>query len=166
MKKNFDYFACLARQAAIVRSCMELLCRGDIFALEKTQARLRELAQESLGLRRELTDTALEDFLPPLEREDLLAVSQEIYALAHAAETALHSSFAVPQAEAAQRIMQQCEALERCMTLLDSIQKNSAQLLAQARRIEDLALEPSPAPYAAAFKRLAAALERTVVKNI
>lgn len=166
MKKSFDYYACLAQQADLAQQSVDQLCRGDIFALHKTQARLGTLAQESLQLRRALTDAVLEDFLPPLERTDLLALTRGIYRISHAAQAAVQGSFALPAPQQASDYMQQHKTLHACIALLPAIKKNSKELLSRARAIEDLCSNNAAAPVAAAFASLAAALEQAAVNNM
>ncbi len=166
MKKNFDYFEHLKQQAAVARSSMETLCHKDIFVLPQNQARLQELSRKHLRLKRELTDAVLADFLPPLDRSDLLTVSQGIYSLSRAAEAACRGSFAPPQGESAQNLLLQCDALSRCIKLLGAVKKSSKELIVQARVIEDLAQKKPPALCAAEFESLAASLEQAAVKNM
>jgi hypothetical protein len=145
MKKTFDYFSTLARQAQLAAEAARVL-RADVFAMEQAAA----CAKACATLHRTLATAAAADFLPPLEREDLLAVSRAL------------CGFAAGAASDTQITPAHAELAAQAVELLPTMKKNSAKLLALVWQLEDAV----PGYPGGALPAFAAAMEACVVKNI
>jgi uncharacterized protein Yka (UPF0111/DUF47 family) len=153
-KQKPDYFACLARQAALAVGAAEELLRVlehyDFFALPQAVTRGEEAALAGAQLRREVTDAALEDFLPPLERADLVMIAAGFAETVRGVAAVLQLLFAcqlaageLPPAlaELARVILAQTQALHRFASRLGGLKKNATALLAHAWQAEALQTE-------------------------
>lgn len=145
MKKSFDYFACLEQQSALILR----LCRGG-------EPAPQALAKKCGALHRRLAKAALEDFLPPLDRGDLLRMSQALEGLAWEA-----AANAVPEKNEAR-----AQALHRAVRQLPGLKKNAGELLKLAWEIKALAREGGTAALPGRFAEVADALECAAVKNV
>jgi hypothetical protein len=159
-KKNNDYAFILNRQAALAEEAalrLERFSAGcDVFALPQAMAEIDALAAQSRALRRRLCKALLGEFLPPMERGDLLAVSAALEALV----------FFRSDAGVGTHERRQMELLKEAVALLPRLKKEGESLLQLAWQAEDLTAGQGSAPYGAAVNRLVSALEHAVLENL
>ncbi len=152
MKAQTDYFGRLARQGTraleAARALENVLTNYDFFALPEQLERLRAARKESTELRQALTEAVVEDFLPPLDRADLLAVSAGLEAVTSAAENALRQIFALQMAHApsafgalTRKLAERTTLAVEAAALLPKLKKGSDDILRLTQRIGTLARE-------------------------
>jgi len=162
MKKSFDYFAAIQSQGELVDQALMLLAEADLFQME----RMHELADECISLRHSVVDAALSDFLPPIDRADLLGIA------AGYCEVVLQAGWALGRVTGremeAARLAEMGGILRECAVLLKGLKKNATALLALTRRAEGLSCMDGKAlePCFAACRGLTMAFEGALVKNI
>ena len=122
--KKQDYFLTLERQSAFGVQASRLLraCLADFdpFRLPEAVQEMHEVERQADVLRRELTAALSGDFLPPIDREDLLSLSMELDDVTDAAEDTMRHLYmfnidrvlsdALPLADTS---LSCCEALHR-----------------------------------------------------
>lgn len=129
-----DYFRTLERQSAYGVQASQLLrdfLRDfDAFRMPDAVREMHRIEQEADGVRREMTGALAKEFLPPIEREDLLALSMELDDVTDAAEDALRHLYmfnlesATPDAAAlADAALSCCGALHRAVCAFRNFKK-------------------------------------------
>ena len=88
-----DYFALFIQQSAYCVQAAQLLRdflrQFDPFAMPETVQRMHRIEHDADLVRKTLTRTLSEDFLPPIEREDILALANALDTVTDAAEEKL-----------------------------------------------------------------------------
>ena len=88
-----DYFRTLERQSAYGVQASQImrdfLRSFDAFRMPETVREMHRIEQEADGVRREMTEALMREFLPPIEREDLLSLSMQLDDVTDAAEDTL-----------------------------------------------------------------------------
>ncbi len=88
-----DYFLTLERQSAYgvqaAQILKDFLADFDAFRMPETVREMHRIEQEADEVRKEMTEALAREFLPPIDREDLLALSMELDDVTDAAEDAL-----------------------------------------------------------------------------
>ncbi|MDR1465759.1 MAG: hypothetical protein LBJ11_10755 [Oscillospiraceae bacterium] len=152
MKKSVDYFSVLARQSDFVRLAAERLAETlrnyQFLGLPETLAAIQADRQRSAALCRELTGAAVRDFLPPLERGDLLGLSAGLDGALGAVEQALRQLAAfqtakIPAAAAGlgEKIAAQAVLLGELTGMLPRLKKNGDGILSLTERISAMTRE-------------------------
>lgn len=129
-----DYFRTLERQSAYgvqaSQTLRDLLADFDAFRLPDTVRDMHRIEQEADGLRREMTEALSREFLPPIEREDLLALSMGLDDVTDAAEDTLRhlymfnvESATSDAAELADAALSCCGALHRAVCAFRDFKK-------------------------------------------
>ena len=124
--RKTDYFTLLARQSAysVQASQMlkETLASPDLFRLPETVDEMHRIEREADALRDTLTQSLLRDFLPPIEREDILTLSGELDDVTDMVEETLREVYMfhidTPQPDAlplSDVVRQACEALHEAV---------------------------------------------------
>ncbi|MDR3313330.1 MAG: hypothetical protein LBS96_02605 [Oscillospiraceae bacterium] len=124
-----DYFAQLTRQSELASAALQALGRVlgqyDLFALHAALERLQPTLQESAALRHALTGAVLEDFLPPLERGDVMGIATALDSIVRCAARALRRIFALqltrippPAHTTAEPLAEQAECIVQLIALL------------------------------------------------
>ena len=92
-KRKRDYFRILERQSAygVQASAIlkDFISDFDAFRMPETVRDMHRIEQEADELRKELTESLSREFLPPIEREDLLGLSMQLDDVTDAAEDTL-----------------------------------------------------------------------------
>lgn len=121
-----DYFQKLERQSAYgVRATQilrDFLSDFDAFRMPETVREMHRIENEADEVRKEMSEALAREFLPPIEREDLLALSMELDDVTDAAEDTLRHLYmfnlesATPDAAAlADAALSCCDALHRAV---------------------------------------------------
>jgi uncharacterized protein Yka (UPF0111/DUF47 family) len=129
-----DYFRTLERQSAYGVQAAQLLktflSDFDVFRMPETVETMRRIEHEADEVRREMTEALAREFLPPIERGDLLALSMELDDVTDAAEDALRHLYmfnlesATPDAaELADAACGCCSALHRAVCAFRDFKK-------------------------------------------
>lgn len=125
-KHKQDYFRTLERQSAYgvqaAQILRDFLRDFDAFRMPETVRGMHGVEQEADELRREMTGALAREFLPPIEREDLLALSMGLDDVTDAAEDTLRHLYmfnlesATPDAALlADAALSCCSALHRAV---------------------------------------------------
>ncbi len=92
-KPKKDYFTLFTHQSAHCVQAAELLrdllAQFDPFAMPDAVERMHRVEHEADLVRRTVTQTLSEDFLPPIEREDILALANALDTVTDTAEDTL-----------------------------------------------------------------------------
>ena len=129
-----DYFRTLERQSAYGVQASQLLrdflLDFDAFRMPEAVQEMHRLEQEADGVRKEMTEALAKEFLPPIERGDLLALSMELDDVTDAAEDTLRHLYmfnlesATPDAAAlADAALSCCGALHRAVCAFRDFKK-------------------------------------------
>lgn len=129
-----DYFQTLERQSAYGVQAAQLLrdflLEFDAFRMPEAVDEMHRVEQEADEVRREMTESLAKDFLPPIERADLLALSMELDDVTDAADDALRHVYmfnlesAMPDAaELADAALSCCGALHRAVCAFRDFKK-------------------------------------------
>ena len=129
-----DYFRTLERQSAYGVQASQIMrdfLHGfDVFRMPETVREMHRIEQEADGVRREMTEALMREFLPPIEREDLLALSMGLDDVTDAAEDTLRHVYmfnleaATPDAaELADAALSCCGALHRAVCAFRDFKK-------------------------------------------
>lgn len=124
--RKIDYFQLFVRQSAYAVQASgilrETMASPDLFRLYDTVEQMHRLEREADTLRETLTQALLRDFLPPIEREDILTLSGELDNVTDMAEETLREMYMfhidVPRADAlelADVVQQSCAALHEAV---------------------------------------------------
>ena len=148
-RKN-DYFLLLARQSAYCVQASEMLkdtlASPDLFRLHDTVEEMHRVEREADALREELIRFLLRDFLPPIEREDLLALSNALDNVTDMVEETLRELYMfnidVPRADAlplADVVRQSCAALHDAVQVFRNFKKTDTlrPLLFRVHELEE-----------------------------
>ena len=88
-----DYFRTLERQSAYgvqaAKILKDFLSDFDAFRMPETVREMHRVEQEADAVRRELTESLAREFLPPIEREDILHLSMQLDDVTDAADDTL-----------------------------------------------------------------------------
>ena len=92
-KRKQDYFLILERQSAYgvqaAQILKDFLSDFDAFRMPETVREMHRIEQEADEVRKELTEALSREFLPPIEREDLLSLSMQLDDVTDAVEDTL-----------------------------------------------------------------------------
>ena len=124
--RKTDYFLLFARQSAYCvqasQILKETLASPDLFRLPETVEKMHAVEREADTLRDTLTQSLLRDFLPPIDREDILALSGELDDVTDMVEETLREVYMfhidTPQPDAlplSDVVRQSCEALHEAV---------------------------------------------------
>lgn len=129
-----DYFQRLERQSSYgVRASQilrDFLRDFDAFRMPETVTQMHRIEQEADEVRREMAEALAREFLPPIEREDLLALSMALDDVTDAAEDTLRHLYmfnlesATPDAlQLADAALSCCSALHRAVCAFRDFKK-------------------------------------------
>ncbi len=129
-----DYFGMLERQSAYGVQASQLLrdflLGFDAFRMPAAVEEMHRIEREADEVRREMAEALAGEFLPPIEREDLLTLSMELDDVTDAAEDALRHLYmfnlesATPDALVlADTVCACCDALHRAVCAFRDFKK-------------------------------------------
>ena len=132
--RKTDYFWLFARQSACCVQASQMLkdtlSAPDLFRLPETVEQMHQLEREADALRDALTQGLLRDFLPPIDREDILALSGELDDVTDMVEETLREVYMfnidTPQPDAlplSDVVRQSCEALHEAVQAFRNFKK-------------------------------------------
>ena len=132
--RKTDYFTVFARQSAYCVQASQILkdtlASPDLFRLPETVEQMHRIEREADALRETLTQSLLRDFLPPIEREDILALSGELDNVTDMVEETLREVYMfnidTPQPDAlplSDVVRQSCEALHEAVQAFRNFKK-------------------------------------------
>ncbi|MDR1927300.1 MAG: hypothetical protein LBQ33_01505 [Oscillospiraceae bacterium] len=148
-KKQPDYFRRLELQGELLQDCAalleEALSHYDFLRLPKQLEQMHRLAEQSGGLRRAMVSALIEDFLPPMERGDFMALSAGWDCALRRAERTLRHFLTMRTAQTPQAAVRlahcfcgQATALRQCAALLPQRKKQGEALLRHTRTVDAL----------------------------
>lgn len=134
MKNKTDYFALFEQQSA---HCVQaagilknFLADFDVFRMFDTVQEMHRVEHEADMVRKRLTEQLSTEFLPPLEREDILALANELDNVTDSVEDTLRKLYmfniesATPEAEQlSDLVLKACEALHKAVCEFRSFKK-------------------------------------------
>lgn len=145
-----DYFTLFTRQSAYCVQAAELLRdflrQFDPFSVPQTVERMHRLEHEADFVRGTLTETLSGDFLPPIEREDILALSNALDTVTDTAEDTLRHVYMFnieasnpDAAELSDVTLDACRALHNAVCAFRDFKKMDRMrpLLRQVKQIEE-----------------------------
>ncbi|MDR2646744.1 MAG: DUF47 family protein [Oscillospiraceae bacterium] len=148
-KKQTDYYdklrvQCSAAQNA-AKTLEDALRNYDFLKLPTHIETMQGYLKESAQIRKTLTQALIEDFLPPLDRGDLMEITCGLDSLIRHAEHTLQHVFAlqVPRilpaaVELAAKYSRQADCLAEVIGMLDKLKKNSAEMLERTIQIDQI----------------------------
>ena len=81
-KKDFNYFDEFAKQSAISLQCAEMLhssiMKFSPMLMEKKKKEMHDVEHSGDTVKHDIMNYLLQDFLPPIEREDIINIAQQI----------------------------------------------------------------------------------------
>lgn len=134
MKNRTDYFAFFEQQSAHCVQASQLLKEFisdfDAFRMFDTVQQMHRVEHEADMVRKTLTEKLSAEFLPPLEREDILALANELDNVTDAVEDTLRHLYMFNIESATQDattlavlVADACEALHKAVTEFRSFKK-------------------------------------------
>ena len=135
MKNRTDYFSFFEQQSAHCVQAAEILRNFisdfDPFRIFETVQQMHRVEHEADMVRKTLTDKLSAEFLPPMEREDILALANELDNVTDAVEDTLRHLYmfniesATPDAVGlAQVVLDACRALHEAVTAFRGFKKS------------------------------------------
>ena len=148
--RKIDYFTVFARQSAYCVQASQMLkdalASPDLFRLAETVETMHVLEKEADALQEELVQSLLRDFLPPIDREDILSLSGELDDVTDMVEETLREVYmfhidttrqdALPLADV---VRQSCEALHEAVQVFRNFKKTEKlrPLLSRVHLLEE-----------------------------
>lgn len=135
MKNRTDYFTLFEQQSAHCVQAAELLkdfmAQFDTFQVFETMQAMHRIEHEADMVRKTLTEKLSVEFLPPIEREDILALANELDNVTDAVEDTLRHLYmfniesVTPDAVGlADVVLEATRALYKAVTVLRSFKKS------------------------------------------
>lgn len=163
MKTKIDYFSVFEKQAAYCVQAAEILqnvfLHFDPFRLPQTMDELHRVEREADKVRKTLTEHLSVEFLPPIEREDILSLSGELDNVTDAVEETMRHLYMynITSCEAdaltlSAVVLDGCRALAEATSVFREFRKSGKLMpfLEKVREIE----EKSDALYTKAVRNL------------
>lgn len=134
MKSRTDYFTFFEQQSAHCVQAAEILknflSQFDPFQMFDTVQQMHRVEHEADMVRKTLTEKLSAEFLPPIEREDILALANELDNVTDAVEDTLRHLYmfnieavAADAAQLADVVLQACRALHKAVAEFRSFKK-------------------------------------------
>lgn len=163
MKTKTDYFELFTRQSAHCVQAAEILkaflSDFDVLRMLETVEEMHRVEHEADTVRRTLTQALFREFLPPIEREDIIALANELDNVTDAVEDTLRQLYmfnidtVLPDAVAlADVVLESCRALHRTTSEFRNFKKPE-KLQECFREVNDLE-EKGDALYTEAVRTL------------
>lgn len=163
MKNKTDYFKLFTEQSAYCVQAAEILkaflSDFDAFRMFETVEKMHRVEHEADEVRKTLTQALFKEFLPPIEREDIIALANELDNVTDAVEDTLRQLYmfnidaVLPDAVALSDVaLESCRALHRAVTEFRNFKKPE-KLQNCFREVNDLE-EKSDVLYTEAMRTL------------